>query len=269
MEENDSLKIFGIQSPLVWMSPKENLNYFSNLLTQQSPNSGLIVLPEMFTTGFTMNPEAVANHPETVLSWMRAQSKRCNCAITGSAAVLENNQFFNRMYFVTPDGRYAQYDKHHLFTLAGEDKVYQSGDEMVIVVWQGWRILLQVCYDLRFPIFARNTEAASYDLAIYVANWPKVRSFAWQQLLIARAIENQCYVVGVNRTGTDGNDHPYEGASGIIDFNGKHLAGPVYSDNIVVSAPLDKNALKDFREKFNFLKDQDQVEYRQPQVLFV
>ncbi|MCH8554170.1 MAG: amidohydrolase [Schleiferiaceae bacterium] len=269
MEEKDSMKIYGIQSPLAWMSPKENLDYFSEFLAQKAPSSGLIVLPEMFTTGFTMNPETVACHPETVLYWMRAQAKHFSCAITGSAAIQENNQFFNRLFFVSPEGKHVHYDKRHLFSLAGEDKVYQPGDEKVIVVWQGWRILLQVCYDLRFPVFSRNTEAASYDLVIYVANWPKVRSFAWQNLLIARAIENQCYVVGINRTGTDGNGHPYEGASGIIDFKGLHLAGPAYSETSVVVANLDKIALRDFREKFAFLKDQDQASDMQPRVLFI
>ncbi len=186
--------------------------------------------------------------------WMKNMAKNKNCAITGSLVITENNTFFNRMVFVFPKGEIQFYDKKHLFTLAGEDKIYTSGKEKVIVNYNNWKICLQVCYDLRFPVFSRNIE--NYDLLIYVASWPKVRTNAWDILLKARAVENLSYVIGVNRIGTDNNDFEYIGHSQIIDELGNFIIEPTENDGVFI-ANLDKNKLHETRNKLNFLNDKD------------
>jgi omega-amidase len=252
------MKIAIIQAPLFWENPKENRIYFEGKINSISENTDLIVLPEMFTTGFTMRPELVAEtmQGETVV-WLQELAKVKNCAITGSVVIKENNNFYNRMLFIFPSGELQFYDKKHLFTLAGEDKVYTSGKQKVIVNYLDWKICLQVCYDLRFPAFSRNSE--DYDLMIYVASWPKMRTNAWDALLKARAIENMSYVIGVNRIGEDDNGYQYIGHSQIVDYLGEYVIEPTESESIFM-AELDKEKMISTRQKLGFLDDRDHFE---------
>ncbi|MCI9844260.1 nitrilase family protein [Flavobacterium pectinovorum] len=252
------MKIALIQSDLVWESPKGNIFDFEAKISEIKASVDLIVLPEMFSTGFTMNPKDVAEtmQGETVL-WMQALAKEKKSAIAGSLIIQENNQFYNRMLFVFPTGEIQFYDKRHLFTLAGEDKVYTAGNKKQIVEYLGWKICLQVCYDLRFPVFARNVE--NYDLLLYVANWPKVRINAWDILLKARAVENLSYTIGVNRTGFDANHHQYNGHSQVIDFLGNPILEPQENEGVFIVG-LDKNIMLETRKKMDFLSDKDVFE---------
>lgn len=249
------MKIALIQSSLVWENPKANRNNFEEKINAISEKVDLIVLPEMFTSGFTMNPKDVceAMDGETVL-WLKLIAKAKNRAITGSLIIKENNNYYNRLVFVFPSGEIQFYDKRHLFTLAGEEKKYTAGKEKLIIDYLGFKICPLICYDLRFPVFSRNTE--EYDVLLYVANWPKVRINAWDTLLKARAIENISYTIGVNRVGIDNNKLEYNGHSQIIDFSGNYLLEPQENDGIYYTK-LHKNDLLDFREKFGFLNDRD------------
>ena len=254
------MQVLLIQAPLVWEKPKLNRNYFEECISAISEKVDLIVLPEMFTTGFTMNPSAVAEtmQGETVV-WIQSLAKAKNCAITGSIVIEENGNFYNRMLFVFPSGAIQHYDKRHLFTLAGEEKVYTAGTQKLIVEYLGWKICPLVCYDLRFPVFSRNVE--EYDLLIYVASWPKVRTSAWDALLKARAIENVSYVVGVNRIGEDASGHNYVGHSQVVDCLGEYVVEPHESEAIFI-ATLDKSKLREIRQKFAFLNDKDTFEIK-------
>jgi predicted amidohydrolase len=249
------MKIASIQSDLVWENPEANRIAFLEKIEAIAAPVDLIVLPEMFTTGFTMNPLAVAETMEgKTVVWMQTVAKAKNAALTGSVIIEEEGQYYNRMLFVFPSGEIQHYNKRHLFALAGEDKVYAKGDQKLIVDYLGWKICLLVCYDLRFPVFSRNNS--EYDLLIYVANWPKVRINAWNILLAARAIENIAYVVGVNRVGYDGNNHFYNGQSQVVDGLGALL---VASDDAscVTVITLDKEQLYSLRTKLSFLNDRD------------
>ena len=249
------MKIAIIQSSLIWENPTENRNYFEEKINVITEKVDLIVLPEMFTSGFTMNPSAVAEtmQGETIL-WLQSLAKAKNSAITGSLVITENNNFYNRLVFVFPSGEIQYYDKRHLFTLAGEDKVYTSGEEKLIVEYLGWKICPLVCYDLRFPVFSRNTE--DYDLLIYVANWPKVRTNAWDILLKARSVENMCYSIGVNRIGFDNNNFEYVGHSQAVDFLGNYKLEPQETEGVFI-VELYKEKLHETRRKFGFLNDKD------------
>ncbi len=244
-----------IQTDIVWENPSENRRVFEGKINALTESVDLIILPEMFTSGFTMSPNLVAEtmSGETI-SWLKEIAKAKNCAITGSLVITENDNFYNRMVFVFPNGEIQYYDKKHLFTLAGEDKIYTSGKEKVIVNYNNWKICLQVCYDLRFPVFSRNTE--NYDVLIYVASWPKVRTNAWDILLKARAVENLSYTIGVNRIGTDNNDFEYIGHSQIIDELGNFIIEPTENEDVFI-ANLDKNKMLETRNKLNFLNDRD------------
>ena len=250
------MKIALLQSPLIWESPIANREYFEEKIKSITENVDLIVLPEMFTSGFTMNPKTVAEpmQGDTVF-WLQALAKAKNSAITGSVVIQENGNFYNRLVFVFPSGAIKTYDKKHLFTLAGEDKTYTSGTEKLIIEYKGFKICPLICYDLRFPVFARNTE--DYDVLIYVANWPKPRINAWDALLKARAIENMCYTIGVNRIGTDQNHHDYSGHSQAIDFLGNYLIEPQETQGVFITN-LDKTSLLETRQKFGFLNDRDE-----------
>ena len=249
------MKIALVQAQLVWENPIANRKYFEEKINAISENIDLIVLPEMFTSGFTMNPKAVAEpmQGETVL-WLQSLAKAKNSAITGSVVIQENGKCYNRLVFAFPSGDVKTYDKKHLFTLAGEDKIYTSGTEKIIIEYKGFKICPLICYDLRFPVFARNTE--DYDVLIYVANWPKPRINAWDSLLKARAIENMCYTIGVNRIGEDRNKHNYPGHSQTIDFLGNYLIEPQETEGVFITN-LNKNALLETRQKFGFLNDRD------------
>jgi omega-amidase len=249
------MKIAIIQTSLLWENPLENRSHLSQKINGFMEEVDLIVLPEMFSTGFTMNPKAVAETMEgETIAWLKHLAKAKNCAITGSLVIRENGKFYNRLVFVFPNGDVQHYDKRHLFTLAGEEKVYSKGENRLIVEYKGWRICPLICYDLRFPVFSRNNE--NYDLLLYVANWPKIRINAWDILLKARAVENMSYVIGVNRIGTDNNNHEHNGHSQVIDFMGNELLEPQETENVFI-VTLDKKQLDKNRKKFGFLNDQD------------
>jgi omega-amidase len=249
------MKIALIQSSLFWEDPKKNRNAFEEKINTVSEGVDLIVLPEMFTTGFTMQPNVVAEtmQGETVI-WLTSLAKAKNTAIMGSLVIAENGNFYNRLLFVFPSGEIQFYDKKHLFTLAGEDKVYTSGSQKLIIEYKGWKICPLVCYDLRFPVFSRNVE--EYDLLIYVASWPKTRINAWDALLKARAIENMSYAIGVNRIGEDNNNFQYNGHSQVVNFLGDYLLEPIETKGVFI-VELNKAELLLTRKKLDFLSDQD------------
>ncbi|OXG07995.1 putative amidohydrolase [Flavobacterium araucananum] len=254
------MKIALIQSDLYWEDAVKNRNSFESKINQIGSTVNLVVLPEMFSTGFTMNAQAVAEtmQGETVL-WLKTLAKQKNFAITGSLIIVENEKYYNRMVFVFPSGEIKYYNKRHLFSLAGEDKFYTNGNEKVIVEYLDWKICLQVCYDLRFPVFARNIE--NYDLLLYVANWPKVRTNAWDALLKARAIENLSYAVGVNRVGLDANNYEHTGHSQVVDFLGNYILEPQETEAVFI-VELDKNEMLETRKKLDFLSDKDVFEIK-------
>ena len=254
------MKIALIQSDLYWEDVFKNRKSFESKINQIDSSVNLVVLPEMFSTGFTMNATEVAEtmEGETVL-WLQSLAKQKNFAITGSLIILENEKYYNRMLFVFPSGKIEYYDKRHLFSLAGEDQFYTSGKEKVIVEYLDWKICLQICYDLRFPVFARNVE--NYDLLLYVANWPKVRTNAWDTLLKARAIENLSYVAGVNRVGLDVNNYEHVGHSQVIDFLGNFILEPQETESVFI-VELDKKAMIETRKKLDFLNDKDIFEIK-------
>jgi predicted amidohydrolase len=247
-----------VQSPLVWEDKQANLDYFSEIFETLPSDLDLIILPEMFTSGFTMQPHLVACSMDgLVVRWMQSETKKRQAALMGSVVMEENGKFYNRLLFVNPEGAVAYYDKKHLFSLAGEHQVYESGTQKLIIRYRGWNICPLICYDLRFPVFSRNKEG--YDLLVYVANWPEIRTNAWDILLKARAVENMSYVVGVNRVGEDGAGHRYIGHSQVIDFLGNEVLPP-QKDEAVFYVKLDKEKLIQTREKLNFLEDQDDFE---------
>ncbi|HLO74540.1 MAG TPA: nitrilase family protein [Flavobacterium sp.] len=249
------MRIALFQTQLAWENSEINRVFIEEYFLNEDESFDLLVLPEMFTTGFTMNPSAIAETMEgETISWLKQLAKKKTCAITGSLVIKESDNFYNRMVFVFPSGEVQFYDKRHLFTLAGEDKVYTKGTEKIVINYNNWNICLQVCYDLRFPVFARNVE--NYDLLLYVANWPKPRINAWDTLLKARAIENMCYTIGVNRIGEDANQLEYPGHSQVIDFLGNQVLN-CENDLGVFIINLDKQIQFEAREKFNFLNDRD------------
>ncbi|WPR71871.1 amidohydrolase [Flavobacterium sp. NG2] len=254
------MKIALLQSPLIWENPKANRIAFEEKINAIASDIELIVLPEMFTTGFTMNPERVAEtmRGETV-QWMQSLAKAKTAAITGSVVIEENGNYYNRILFVYPSGEVQHYNKRHLFTLAGEEKIYTAGKEKLIVDYLGWKICLMVCYDLRFPVFSRNSE--NYDVLIYVANWPESRILAWDSLLRARAIENLCYTIGVNRVQNDANALNYNGHSQLIDSLGNYIVSPQEEEGVFISE-IDQAELIANRKKFNFLNDADSFEIK-------
>lgn len=254
-----NLKIAILQADLIWQNAEQNRRNFSEKIHQINEQVDLIVLPEMFTTGFSMHPQKIGDtmHGETV-AWMRKIASEKNAAIAGSVIIFENNNYYNRFLFVHPSGEINFYNKRHLFTLAGEDKVYESGKEKIIVDYKGWKICPLVCYDLRFPVWARNTE--DYDLLIYVANWPKTRIAAWDTLLKARAIENMCYTIGVNRVGVDANNYEYNGHSAAFNSLGEQVAETKENKEETVVFTLDKNQSFEIRNKLGFLNDRDTFE---------
>lgn len=252
----DLLHLALVQTALFWENPDENLVSLSQKIASLPGHVQLVVLPEMFSSGFTMNPGAVAEpmNGKTV-TWMRETAQNKHIALVGSLVIEENNRYYNRLIFAHPSGKIEQYDKRHLFTLAGEDKVYSPGGKRLIIAYEGWRICPLVCYDLRFPVWSRNTE--NYDLLIYVANWPKPRIDAWNGLLKARAIENMCYTTGVNRVGTDANQHEYSGHSAVYDALGRVVVAPQIDEEKIILTVLDKKPLQAIRGKLKFLDDQD------------
>ncbi len=267
-----TLTITTIQSNLIWEEKSANLRMLEQKIMGIEEKTEIVVLPEMFSTGFSMKPEQLAEtmDGETV-EWMKRVSRENGIVLTGSVIIEEEGNFYNRLIWMLPNGQYGHYDKRHLFAYGEEDKHYNAGSKRLIASVKGWKINLQVCYDLRFPVWARNRvfdsaktqespstpdRTLEYDVLIYVANWPERRSHAWKTLLCARAIENQCYVVGVNRVGSDANNIYYSGNSLIIDPLGQvlyHMA----DEEDVNTITLQKEVLEDTRAKFPFWKDAD------------
>jgi predicted amidohydrolase len=249
-----------LQTDIEWQSPDNNRIRIANII-DSSPDADLIILPEMFTTGFCISPVTVAEKADTVtLAWLRNLSAAKNSAIAGSVATEENGKYYNRLYFVKPDGSHVAYNKRHLFSFAGEDMEYSAGNERIIVEYGGFRILLQVCYDIRFPVFSRNK--GDYDMIIYVANWPLRRIGAWNALLPARAIENQCYVAGVNRTGSDPSVQ-YGGGTVLFDFLGQQVTVAGFDREEAVLGTVNIQSLRNFRAKFPALADADKFAIEQ------
>lgn len=249
------MNITALQLDLKWNDAQHNRSMAEALICN-SARTDLFILPEMFTTGFIPNPDETCESEDgETLEWMIKTAKATDAAITGSVAVMsKDGDYHNRMYFVKPDGTYTFYDKRHLFSYAGEHLRYTSGNKPVIVNWRNVRIMLQVCYDLRFPCFSRNKNL--YDVCIYVASWPQSRREVWDTLLKARAIENQCYVIGVNRIGDDPNCH-YNGGTTIINPYGKAEAVATDDTTDIINATLDLDRLHAFRTKFPVLNDAD------------
>lgn len=253
---NSDLKVAIVQTNLIWENPEENRRLLNAKINAITTEVDLIVLPEMFTSGFTMNPTKVAETMNGLtITWLKEKAKDGQAVIMGSFVVSENGNFYNRMVCVEPSGKITTYDKRHTFTLAGEHKVYTAGTEKVTFNYKGWKICPLVCYDLRFPVWARNVQ--DYDLLIYVANWPKVRIMAWDVLLKARAIENMTYCIGVNRVGLDGNNHQYSGHSVAYDVLGNRIDDFVEDEDAIKIVTLEKSIIKKYREKLNFLNDRD------------
>ena len=246
-----------IQTALVWENIDANLRRFDDLLSGLRDTTDLIVLPEMFTTGFSMNAASLAQDMQgTAVAWLRRTARRFHAVVTGSIIIVEKGKYYNRLCWADPDGGLQTYDKKHLFRYAGEEKVYTAGDSRLLVEIKDWRIRPFICYDLMFPAWNRNMDN-EYDLAVYIANWPEKRSEHWKTLLQARAIENQVYVVGVNRIGTDGHGLSYNGDSSIIDPQGNILFRNAHAP-CLYSAQLDYGLMNEFRRSFPAWMDADQ-----------
>jgi omega-amidase len=255
-----TLNVSIVQSELHWHDAERNLAAFSKILAEKVTRTDLIVLPEMFTTGFTMHAQENAERMDgRAVRWMADKAAETGAALCGSLIIKDGDNFYNRFILMRPDGSLEHYDKRHRFRLAGEHEHYSAGSTLATICVNGWRIRPMVCYDLRFPVWSRNR--GDYDLLIYTANWPARRHLAWETLVRARAIENLAFVAAVNRIGTDGNEIPYNGGSAIIDYLGDYLVEP--STNAGVwSATLDKASLEKFREKFPFHLDADQFTFQ-------
>ena len=249
------LKVALIQTSLFWENPQANRDAFYEKIKSIPKDVDLIVLPEMFHSGFTMTPNHMDNtEGHKTLEWMLHIAKQEKKALTGSIPFYENGDYYNRLFFVEPNGTYHQYDKRHTFTLAGESKVYKQGKQRLVLEYMGFQICPLICYDLRFPVWARNTE--DYDVLLYVANWPKTRIYAWDTLLAARAIENMAYCIGVNRIGSDDGGYEYTGHSAVYDALGKNLA--FSEEDTILYTTLNKAHLDETRYNLKFLQDRDQ-----------
>jgi predicted amidohydrolase len=257
-----TLTISLIQTKLFWENKEANMRLLEEKINSIPERTEIIVLPEMFSTGFSMKPQLLAETMEgNTISWMKEQAAKNGVVITGSLIIKEEDKFYNRLIWMLPNGDLGYYDKRHLFAYANEHEQYSAGNKRLVASVKGWKINLQVCYDLRFPVWARqqapNEEGPEFDVLIYVANWPSSRSHAWKTLLCARAIENQCYVVGVNRVGRDGNEIYYRGNSMVIDPLGEvlyHFA----DDEDIFTITLQKEHLQQVRAKYPFWKDADE-----------
>jgi omega-amidase len=250
------MKITLVQPDLIWEDKTENLRKLEILVRPLCGKSDIVILPEMFNTGFSMHPERLSELPgEETFIWMKRIAEIGNFGLCGSYMVNENGHFFNRFVFVSPGNEYWHYDKRHLFSMAGENKYFTAGKERLVFLFRGVRISPYVCYDLRFPVWSRNRN--EFDLAIYAANWPTVRSEVWNTLLKARALENQCFIAGVNRIGTDGEGIGYSGGSQIIDARGSIIISAGSDNETTVTGEISINDLVEFRKKFPVLNDAD------------
>ena len=254
---NHDLKVALCQADLHWEDCRANLKKFSKKIDAIKTDVDLIVLPEMFASGFTLNPETVAESMNgEAVTWMREQAETNRACIVGSLVIKEDNSYYNRLIWAKPDGSLLHYDKKHLFSLAGEHLKYSPGNEKLIVDIQGWRISSYICFDLRFPVWCRNDKNRPYDIALFVASWPEARSKHWKVLLKARAIENQSYIIGLNRVGKDGNNISYSGDMQIIDALGVVQCHLAYQEATQIWK-FSKSSLQAIRENFAFLKEAD------------
>jgi predicted amidohydrolase len=252
------LNILTVQADLKWEDKEKNRRHLFDLANPSAKKSDLIILPEMFNTGFTMNTALAESMDGESIVFLKQKSSEYQSLIITSLTVKENNSVYNRLVAVFPDGNIQYYDKRHLFSLAGEERYYNRGNKHLIINYKGWKIMPLVCYDLRFPVWARNQY--DYDLLIYVANWPHRRHYAWQQLLIARAIENEAFVAGVNRIGKDNNGIDHSGDTMVIDYAGEKISHTQpFEERAELISLKRENRLK-FVEKFNFLADKDNFE---------
>lgn len=252
------MRLSYIQSNLLWEDIQGNLDYFEHQIDSIGIESDIIVLPEMFTTGFSMDTSLGEEIPGLTSEWMSRIALKYDSCIIGSIIAKDEAKYYNRLLFVKPDGSVKHYDKKHLFSYGTEDKYYTSGQNREVFEWNGWHICPLICYDLRFPVWSRNVEPY-YDLLIYIASWPAVRELAWKSLLVARAIENQAFVAGVNRIGTDGNGLEYNGNSLVLNYLGETMNTP---SNLAhrATVKMDLEKLKAFRSNYPFLKDRDSFE---------
>ena len=254
------LRVSIVQADIIKDCVDENISYYESLLGRLAGETDLAVIPELFSTGMTLDVEGMADTNDgKTMSTIKKYAKEYGFAITGSFLASDNGKYYNRAFFITPEGAEYYYDKRHLFRMAEEDRSFSAGAKRLIVNYQGWRICLMVCYDLRFPVWSRNVNN-EYDLLIYVANWPEVRKVAWEALLKARAIENMCYVCGVNRIGTDNRDFKYHGDSQIYSPKGEILLKSNENEELVLTETLDHKSLQTFREKFPAWMDADKFE---------
>lgn len=254
------LNIALVQTTLFWEDKKSNLRKFDNIFSSIPDSTDIIIIPEMFSTGFTMSPEKFAeNMSGDTFQWLKSKSKEKESIITGSVIIKEATKYYNRLIWMRPDGTFEYYDKKHLFTLTNEQDHYSGGTTKLIVEHEGWKFCPMICYDLRFPVWIRNSE--DYDCLIFVANWPERRIQHWTPLLVARAIENQCYVLAVNRVGSDGNNVYHNGSSLAVDPGGKVIA--MANDiETVLNITLKQDILKKIRNDLPFLNDRDNFEVK-------
>ena len=254
-----NLRVTLIQSKLLWENIDANLSMFEEKISSIE-NTDVILLPEMFSTGFSMKPERFAEEMNgKTVPWMRAMAEKRNAAICGSVMIKADGKFFNRLIWFQPEGNFFTFNKRHLFRMGEENNHYTAGEKKLIVDYKGWKICPLVCYDLRFPVWSRNTE--NYDLLLYVANWPQRRNHAWKSLLVARAIENQSYVIGLNRVGDDGNKIQHSGDSSVVNAKGEILFQEA-DNEIIHTTELSKSELLDYRKEFPVLMDRDNFDLK-------
>ncbi len=263
----NDLKILYIQADLVWENPGQNRINFEKKILEQGQDCDLIVLPETFTTGFPVDPAPFAEPADgETLAWMRRVTSQTGAVVTGSILLNENASYSNALIWMRPDGTYERYDKRHVFSMGGEHEKIKAGSHQLLVEIKGWKVKPMVCYDLRFPVWSKNRYEKGifdYDLAIFVANWPAVRAYPWDVLLKARAIENQAFILGVNRVGVDGQGNTYNGHSKLIDAKGSVLSEAPENKEGSRRVSLSGKDLQEFREKFNVGRDWDRFDIHQ------
>lgn len=259
----EDLRITFIQVSLRWEDREANLERLAGKIKSVAGETDLILLPEMFSTGFSMNASSLAEDMSgPTVAWMKQMAAEKNCTLCGSVIIRDNGNYYNRLIWMHADGTFLAYDKRHLFRLAEEQKTYSPGTEKIIPVVKGWRILPLICYDLRFPVWSRRTQNEDYDLLVYVANWPDRRIKAWNTLLPARAVENQCFVAGLNRVGDDGNGIPHSGYSAAYDCSGATLWMSDGGTESIQTVTLSAEALYKYRRTFPFDRDADEFAIR-------
>ncbi|MCC6181759.1 MAG: amidohydrolase [Bacteroidia bacterium] len=261
---NSDITISIIQTSLYWEDIPKNLQHFSEKIHAITTPTDIIVLPEMFSTGFTMNPKKIAETNDgEALQWMLQMAKIKDCVMVGSVAVKEDEVFYNRLYWVFPHGEVLHYNKRHLFQMGKEHQHYTAGKNKLMITYKGWKICPLICYDLRFPVWSRNTTKDIYDVLIYVANWPEARHYHWKQLLIARAIENQSYVIGVNRIGLDAHNINHSGDSMVINPRGEIISSIEAHEDKTETLALSYQYLQEYRTAFPALSDADEFRIKE------